>query len=98
MRSKVFVHLTLLELPQVIKTFLKIFVWSEHLIKIHLDYYEMKCEVYFTIDLVKLKIYIFVFVLLQTLNEMDNILNHCYVINLINSISQFYFRLFFYKP
>ena len=40
MVSKVFVHLTLLKLPQVTQTYLKSFIWLENLIKIHLEYYE----------------------------------------------------------
>jgi hypothetical protein len=35
MRTKVFVHLTHLMLPQISETYLKIHVLSEHLIKIH---------------------------------------------------------------
>ena len=38
--TKVFVHLTNLKLHQISQTYLKIFVWSGHLIKIHLEYYE----------------------------------------------------------
>ena len=38
--SKVFVHLTRLKLSQISQTYLKIFVWLEHLIKIHLEYYK----------------------------------------------------------
>ena len=37
MCTKVFVHLTHLKLPQICKKYLKIFVWSGHLIKIHLE-------------------------------------------------------------
>ena len=40
MVTKVFVYLTLLKLPQISQTYLKIFVWLEHLIKIHLEYYK----------------------------------------------------------
>ena len=40
MASKVFVYLTQLKLPQISQTYLKICVWLEHLIKIHLEYYE----------------------------------------------------------
>ena len=40
MGTKVFVHLTHLKLPQISHTFLKIFIWLENLIKIHLEYYE----------------------------------------------------------
>ena len=38
MRTKIFVHLTHLKLSQVSLTYLKIFVYLEHLIKIHLEY------------------------------------------------------------
>ena len=37
MGTKVFVNLTHLKLPQISKSYLKIFVWSGHLIKIHLE-------------------------------------------------------------
>ena len=37
MVTKVFVHLTHLKLPQISQTYLKIFVWLEHLIKLHLE-------------------------------------------------------------
>ena len=47
MCTKVFVHLTHLKLPQISKTYLKIFVWSGHLIKIHLELFENIFEVYF---------------------------------------------------
>ena len=40
MCTKVFIHLTHLKLPQISKTYLKIFVWSGHLIKIHLELFE----------------------------------------------------------
>ena len=40
MVSKVFVHLTHLKLPQISQTYLKIFVWLEHLMKIHPEYYK----------------------------------------------------------
>jgi len=40
MVSKVFVHLTHLKLPQVSQTYLKIFVWLEHLMKIQPEYYK----------------------------------------------------------
>ena len=40
MVSKVFVHLTNLKLPQISPTYLKFFVLLEHLIRIHLEYYE----------------------------------------------------------
>ena len=40
MESKVFLHLTQLKLPQINQTYLKIFVWLQHLIKIRLEYYE----------------------------------------------------------
>ena len=40
MVSKVFVHLTNLKLPQISPTYLKFFVSLEHLIRIHLEYYE----------------------------------------------------------
>ena len=37
---KVFVHLTHLNLIQIGQTYLKFFVWLEHLIKIHLEYHK----------------------------------------------------------
>ena len=37
MGTKVFVHLTHLKLPQISQTYPKIFGWSGHLIKIHLE-------------------------------------------------------------
>ena len=37
MGTNVFVHLTHLKLPRISKTYLKNFVWSGHLIKIHLE-------------------------------------------------------------
>ena len=37
---KVFVHLTHLKLLQIAQTYLKFFVWLEHLIKIHLEYHK----------------------------------------------------------
>ena len=37
---KVFVHLTHLKLLQIGQTYLKFFVWLEHLIKIHLEYHK----------------------------------------------------------
>ena len=40
MVTKVFVHLTHLKFPQISQTFLKFFVWLEHLIKIQLENYE----------------------------------------------------------
>ena len=41
MCTKVFLHLTHLKLPQISQTYLKLLVWSGHLIKIHLEYYEI---------------------------------------------------------
>jgi len=40
MESKVFVNLTHLKLPQISQTYLKIFVWLKHLMKIHPEYYK----------------------------------------------------------
>ena len=40
MGTKVFVHLTLLELPQISQTYIKLLVWSEHFIKNYLEYFE----------------------------------------------------------
>ena len=40
MVTKVFVHFTNLELPQIGQTYLKFVTWLEHLIKIHLEYDE----------------------------------------------------------
>ena len=40
MVKKVFVHLTHLILSQISKTYFKIFVLLEHLIKLHLKYYK----------------------------------------------------------
>ena len=40
MVTKVFVNLTHLKLPQISQSFLKCFVWLEHLIKIQLENYE----------------------------------------------------------
>ena len=47
MVSKVFVNLTNLKLPQLSQAYLKIFVWLQHLIKIHQEYYENNFEVFF---------------------------------------------------
>ena len=40
METTLFVHLTHLKLPQISKTYLKIFICSGHLIKIHLEQFE----------------------------------------------------------
>ena len=40
METKVFVHLTHLKLPQISQTYLKILVWSEHLMQKHLELFE----------------------------------------------------------
>ena len=49
MGTKVFVHLTHLKLPQISKTYLKIFVWSGHLIKIHLEQFKTHFDEFFII-------------------------------------------------